>query len=47
MKSTLAAEAAAMESARDVGFYIGVFLSELLNLDFKASRSDGHTLVAA
>jgi len=46
VKSTLAAEAAAMESSCDVGFYIGVFLSEILHSDFKASRSDGHTLVA-
>lgn len=46
VKSTLAAVAAAMESACGVGFYIGVFLGELLHKDFRASRSDGHTLVA-
>ena len=34
-----------MESACDVGFYIVVFLSELLHAEFRASRSDGHTLV--
>ena len=46
VKSTLAAEASAMESACDIGFYIGVFLNELLQAEFRASRSDGHTLVA-
>lgn len=35
VKPTLAAEAAAMESACDVDFYIGVFLSELLQAQFR------------
>ena len=47
VKSTLAVQAAAIESACDVGFYIRVFLSELLHVEFRASRFDGHTLVAA
>ena len=35
-----------MESACDVGLYIGIFLSALLHSEFGGSRSDGHSLVA-
>ena len=46
VRSTLAAEANAMEASCDAAYYTGIFISECLAHGYRASKSPDHCLIA-